>query len=130
MKLIYTGDFERLKDIRRKIKLSKLIDYSDYLEGIKEDLEYINSLVDESIEMGWSIFNISTKMNVNLAYKLFKKGEQYSFGDERYHWHHINISVSGMIRLNRYLSKVNKKIAKIDKKILKIQAGLVKKEEK
>lgn len=129
MKLIYTGDFERLKDIRRKIKLSKLIDYSNYLEEIKEDLEYINSLVNEYTEKGWSIFNISTKMNVNLAYKLFKKGEQYSFGDERHHWHHINISALGIMRLNRYLSKVNKKIVKIDKKITKIQAGLVKKEE-
>lgn len=120
MKLIYTGDFDKLKEFRKTLKENKIIEKQNKLIELNKDLLYIQNLVDEALKDKWTLFNVSTADNVGLAYKIFKKGRQYTFGAEPWHWHHIYISKLGLLKLERMIKKTRKKL---------IKAGLVKKEE-
>lgn len=108
---------QKIKKLQENSKKSKILRKQEYLIDLKNDLLYIQEKMDKSLEEGYLLFNITTRDNLELAYKIFKKGEQYTFGDERWHCHHIYINKRGIKKLEKMLFKTNKKLQAINKQI-------------
>lgn len=108
---------QKIKKIQENSKKSKILRKQEYLIDLKNDLLCIQEKMNKSLEEGYLLFNITTRDNLELAYKIFKKGEQYTFGDELWHYHHIYINKMGIKKLEKMLFKTNKKLQTINKQI-------------
>lgn len=85
---------------------NKLNDYND----LKEELSSINEEMVNALNEGRTMFNISSKHNIDLVFCIFKNKEQYTFGYERYHYYHIRITKRGIKRLNKMICRIDKKL--------------------
>lgn len=102
--------------VKRK---KKIMDKNDKLEKLKEDLHFIDEQVKFNLEEDKLSFVITDRQNKYLAHKLFNNIEQYTFGDEPYHYYFVNINKKGLNKLHKMINKVNRDIKKNDFKIKK-----------
>lgn len=93
----------------------------EHYETLQKNLLDIEHEMREWLKKGELTFNISSRNDIDLVKFIFRNAEQYTFGDEKYHYYHINITKRGIKRLDKMIDKTNKKIETINKKIEKVE---------
>lgn len=109
---------EKNIELFKKIKpIATLQNKLEHYQDLQKELLNIENKMKEWLKKGELTFNISSQNDIDLVYFIFRNAEQYTFGDERYHYYHINITKRGIKRLDKMIDKTNKKIETINKKI-------------
>lgn len=105
---------QNIKKYSRKLnnnkKIQKYENKLNYYNDLKEELSSINEKMVNALNEGGTMFNISSKHNIDLVFCIFKNKKQYTFGDERYHYFHIKITKRGIKRLNKMICRIDKKL--------------------
>jgi hypothetical protein len=111
---IFKRNIRKYKEAQPKCKLLCKL---DCLQSLLKDLTEIDSAMMRWLEKEETYFNIGSYVDIDLVYSIFRNKEQYTFGDERYHYYHININTRGIKKLNKMIYKTNEKISMIEKQL-------------